>query len=46
MSISHEIRKLIDEVDWKLETLPNNYFIDYFEKEFLVKLKELIKELK
>ena len=36
---------LIKEADWKLESLPGSYFIEYFEKTFLTKLKELIKNL-
>lgn len=41
-----EIKKLIMEAEWKLEALPEHYFIDYFEEEFLKKLKKLLKSLK
>lgn len=38
-----EIIKLINEIEFKLESLPNSYFIEYFEKIFLPKIKELMK---
>ena len=37
--------KLIDEAEFKLEALPEGYFIEYFEKEFLPKLKEVYKNI-
>lgn len=46
MDIKFEIEKLIEEADWKLEALPDKYFIDYFEEEFIEKLKKLIKKIK
>ena len=42
----NEIRKLIDELDWKLEALPEKYFIDYIEEEFIPKLKSIYKKMK
>lgn len=43
--IKREISKLIELADWKLESLPEKYFMDYFEEEFLPRLKDLIKKL-
>lgn len=45
MNLKIEIEKLIKLGEWKLEALPEGYFIEYFEKEFMPKLKELIKKL-
>lgn len=45
MSMHREIDKLIDEAKWKLEALPEKYFIEYFKEEFLVKLKEISKKI-
>lgn len=39
--MQNEIIKLIDEAEFKLEALPDSYFIEYFERYFLPKLKEL-----
>lgn len=36
---------LIDEAEFKLETLPEGYFVSYFEKEFLPKIKDIYKRL-
>jgi len=36
---------LIKEAEFKLEALPNGYFINYFEKDFLPKLTEICKDL-
>ena len=41
-----ELERLIKLADWKLESLPEKYFIEFFEKEFLPKLKESVKKLK
>lgn len=46
VDIKSEIEKLIQEADWKLEALPDKYFIYYFEEEFIEKLKKLIKKIK
>lgn len=46
VDVKSEIEKLIQEADWKLEALPDKYFIDYFEEEFIEKLKKLIKKIK
>ena len=37
--------KQILEAEFKLEALPESYFIEYFENEFLSKLKEIRNEL-
>jgi hypothetical protein len=37
-----EIINLINEVEFKLEALPDSYFIEYFERYFLPKLKDFI----
>ena len=37
--------KLISEAEFKLEALPQGYFIEYFEKEFLPKIKDIYKRL-
>lgn len=44
--MKHEIEQLIKLCEWKLEALPKSYFIEFFKKEFILKLKELIKDLK
>lgn len=46
MNIKSELERLITEANWKLEALPEKYFIDYFEEEFIKKFKNLVKELK
>ena len=43
--IKAEIEKIIKEADWKLETLSDKYFVDYFEETFLPRLKQLVKYL-
>lgn len=43
--IKAEITNLIKEADWKLEALPEGYFINYFEETFLPKIKKLVKSL-
>lgn len=43
--IKAELVNLIKEADWKLEALPEGYFINYFEETFLPKIKNLIKKL-
>lgn len=43
--MKHEIEQLIKLCEWKLEALPKGYFIEFFEKEFLPKLKELVKQI-
>ena len=35
--------QLINEAEFKLEILPQEYFVEYFEKEFLPKLKDFYK---
>ena len=37
--------KLISEVEFKFETLPDGYFREYFEKEFLPKIKDIYTRL-
>ena len=37
--------KLIQEGEFKIDALPDEYFVDYFEEEFLPKLKEIYKKL-
>lgn len=38
-----EIERLVNEATFKLESLPESYFIEYFEKDFIKILKEIIK---
>ena len=45
LNIKTEIEKLINLADWKLVSLPESYFIEYFEKDFMPKLKELVEQL-
>lgn len=40
------LRKSIEMAEWKLEALPESYFIQYFEKEFLPQLKSIYNLLK
>lgn len=44
--IKIELKKLIDIAEWKLESLPEKYFIYYFEEEFLPDIKSIYKKLK
>lgn len=37
-----ELEKIVREIEWKLEALPEKYFIDYVETELIKKLKKLI----
>ena len=37
--------KLINETEFKFETLPDGYFREYFEKEFLPKIKNIYTKL-
>ena len=39
------LNQLIKEAEFKLEALPVGYFLNYFESEFLPKLKENYKKL-
>ena len=39
------LHNLINEAEFKLEALPQVYFIEYFEKEFLPKIKEFRNKL-
>ena len=39
------MNKTIKEVEFKLETLPEGYFLNYFESDFLPKIKKIYKEL-
>ena len=39
------LHNLINEVEFKLEALPQSYFIEYFEKDFLPKIKEIRNKL-
>ena len=41
-----ELEKNINMAEWKLEALPESYFIDYFEIEFLPTIKSIYKKLK
>lgn len=43
--IKAQASKLIEMADWKLESLPEKYFVKYFEEEFLPQIKKLIKQL-
>jgi len=38
-----KVKKLIREAKFKLEALPEKYFVEYFEEEFLKKLEKIIK---
>lgn len=40
-----ELYKLIDEAEFKFQTLPDGYFREYFEKEFLPKIKNIYTNL-
>lgn len=40
-----ELYKLIDEVEFKFQALPDGYFREYFEKEFLPKIKNIYTNL-
>lgn len=40
-----KLYKLIEESEWKLEALPEKYFVDYFEEEFLPKIKDINEKL-
>ena len=44
-NILREMGKAIDEVEWKLEALLQSYFVNYFEQEFLPKIKSIYKIL-
>lgn len=46
MNVKREIDKLIEEAKWKLEALPEKYFAEYFEEEFIGKLQKLTKNIK
>ena len=41
--LEYKLEQLIKEAEFKLEALPQGYFISYFEEEFLKKVKEVIK---
>ena len=41
-----EMKKAIDEGEWKAYGLPDEYFKEYFENEFLPELKSIYKKLK
>ena len=43
--IKAEMEKTIKEADWKLESLPESYFVNYFEETFLPRMKQLVKYL-
>ena len=38
-----QIENLIRMAEWKLESMPEKYFIKYFEEEFLPQIKKLVK---
>ena len=42
MCIKEKIEKKIREAEFKLEALPQSYFIEYFEKDFLKELKKYL----
>ncbi|MBQ9149844.1 hypothetical protein IJX73_02825 [bacterium] len=42
-TLSFKISVLLNEAEFKLEALPQKYFIDYFEEEFLRKIRSLLK---
>ena len=44
--ILRELEKNIDMAEWKLESLPESYFINYFEQDFLPNIKSIYKKLK
>jgi hypothetical protein len=39
------MNKTIKEAEFKLEALPQSYFLNYFESDFLPKIKKIYKEL-
>ena len=39
------LHNLINEIEFKLESLPNGYFLEYFERDFLPKIKEFRNKL-
>ena len=43
MSINFEIEKMINELDWKTYSLPEEYLVDYIKDEFIPKLRNIIK---
>lgn len=45
MTIRNIFEKLANEVELKRKSLPNGYFLHYFDNEFLPKIKNLIKEI-
>ena len=42
-TLTFKITVLLNEAEFKLEALPQKYFIDYFEEEFLRKIRSLLK---
>jgi hypothetical protein len=40
-----DLYKLIDEAEFKFQGLPDSYFREYFEKEFLPKIKDIYTRL-
>lgn len=42
--MQYEIEKLIELAEFKLDTLPPSYFIEWFKDEFIKKLQDIAKE--
>lgn len=42
--MQYEIEKLAKLAEFKLDTLPPNYFIEWFKDEFIKKLQEIAKK--
>ena len=39
------LHNLIEDIEFKLESLPESYFLNYFERDFLPKIKEFRNQL-
>ena len=42
-TLKNEINKLIKEAEFKIEVLPESYFINYFKDVFIKEMKKIIK---
>ena len=40
-----KLHNLLQEAEFKLESLPESYFLNYFEKDFLPRIKEIRNDL-
>ena len=44
-NIQAELKKMIKELEWKLEALPERYFINYVEEIFIPSIKTILKSI-